>query len=255
MIRSYCKETYKSDLQAWPDKWGMNFNPSKCVVLRVTRPRSKSLTFDYILKGQPLVQVPSTPYLGVCLSETLEWGDHVNKIYSKANSTLGFLRRNLKACPLKLRETAYVAMVRSSLEYCSAVWDPFRQKDINKLEKIQRSAARFVTQNYIQNSSVTSLIQKLGWVDLQTRRTNSRLQCMFKIVNKLVEIPVRDHLIPADKRTRGGHHQAYKHIRANTTLGQNSFWHRTIPDWNSLSSATIDAQTMAAFKGRLADRV
>ena len=101
---------------------------------------------------------------------------------SSANSTLGFLRRNLKACPPKLRETAYFSLVRSSLEYSSAVWDPFRQKDIDKLEKIQRSAARFVTQNYRQTASVTSLIQNLGWTDLKTRRKNSRLVSMFKIL-------------------------------------------------------------------------
>ena len=70
--------------------------------------------------------------------ETLEWKAHINKITSKANSTLGFLRRNLKECPPKLRETAYLSPVRSSLEYSSAVWDPFRQKDVTKLEKIQR---------------------------------------------------------------------------------------------------------------------
>ena len=99
---------------------------------------------------------------------------HINRITSKANSTLGFLRRNLKACPPKLRETAYFSLVRSSLEYSSAVWDPFRQKDIDKLEKIQRSAARFVTQNYRQTASVTSLLQNLGWTDLKTRGKNSR---------------------------------------------------------------------------------
>ena len=36
------------------------------------------------------------------------------------------------------------------------------QKVINKLEKIQRAAARFVTQNYRQTASVTSLIQSLA---------------------------------------------------------------------------------------------
>ena len=156
---------------------------------------------------------------GVCLSETLEWEAHINKITSKANSTLGFLRRNLNACPTKLRNTAYFSLVRSSLEYSSAVWDSFRQKDIDKLEKIQ-AAARFVTQNYRQTSNVTSLIQNLGWTDSKTRRKNTRLLCMFKILNELVEIPIIDRLIPADKRTRGGHNQAYKHIRATTTLEQ-----------------------------------
>ena len=110
----------------------------------------------------------------------------INKIPSKANSTLGFLQRSLEACPSKLRETAYFSLVRSSLEYSSAVWDPFRQKDIDKLEKNQRAAARFVTPDYRQTASVTSLIQNLGWTDLKTRRTNSRLLCMFEILNELV---------------------------------------------------------------------
>ena len=39
---------------------------------------------------------------------------------------------------------------------------------------------------------------------------------MFKILNELVEIPINDRLIPADRRTRGGHNQAYKHLRAIT---------------------------------------
>ena len=89
---------------------------------------------------------------------------------------------------------------------------------------------------------MTSLIQNLGWTDLETRRKNSRL-----------EIPINDRLIPADRRTRGGHNQAYKHIRANTTLGQNSFLHRTIPDWDSLPAAAIESKTVAAFKSQLVD--
>ena len=71
---------------------------------------------------------------------------------------------------------------------------------------------------------------------------------MFKFLNELVKNPINDRLIPADRRTRGGHNQAYKHIRANTTLGQNSFWHRTIPDWNSVPAAAIESKTVAAFK-------
>ena len=71
---------------------------------------------------------------------------------------------------------------------------------------------------------------------------------MFKLLNELVEIPINDRLIPADRRTRGGHNQAYKHIRANTTLGHNSFWHRTIPDWNSFPAAAKESKTVAAFK-------
>ena len=112
-----------------------------------------------------------------------------------------------------------------------------------------------MTQNYRQTASVPSLIQNLGWTDSKTGRKNSRLVSMFKILNELVETPINDRLIPADRRTRGGHNQAYKHLRANTTLGQNYFWHRTIPDWNSLPAAAIESKTVAAFKSQLVDKV
>ena len=136
---------------------------------------------------------------------------------------MGFLRRNLEACPPKLRETAYISLVRSSLEYFSAVWDPFREKDSGKLEKNLRSAARFVTQNYRQTASVTSLIQNLGWTDLKTRRKNYRLVSMLKILNELFEIPINDHLIPVDRKTRGG-----RNIRPINILELTPHWHKIL---------------------------
>ena len=42
-----------------------------------------------------------------------------------------------------------MSLVRSTLEYSFIVWDPYLQKDIDKLQKVQRQAARFITGNYI----------------------------------------------------------------------------------------------------------
>ncbi len=97
------------------------------------------------------------------------------------------------------------------------------------------------------------MIRNLGWTDLHVRRKNSRLVYLYKILNGLVAIPVSDQLIPADKRTRGGHSKSFKHIRSTTTVGQNSFLARTIPEWNLLPTAAVQAKSVAAFKGRLAD--
>ena len=135
-------------------------------------------------------------------------------------------------------------MVRSLLKYSCPVWDPYRQGDIDKLNKIQRAAARFLTNNYQCKSIVTALIQDLGWTDLQTRRKNFRLISLYKILNRLIAVPVRDLLTPADERTRGGHKKSFKHIRANTTLGQNSFLYKTIPDWNHLTTLDLNDKSI-----------
>jgi hypothetical protein len=38
--------------------------------------------------------------------------------------------------------------VRPSVEYASAVWDPYTRNQINQLEQVQRRAARFVNNNF-----------------------------------------------------------------------------------------------------------
>ena len=60
-------------------------------------------------------------YLGVTISNDLSWANHISNITAKANRTIGFLRRNIHACPKEVKET----LVRPSIEYASAVWDPF----------------------------------------------------------------------------------------------------------------------------------
>ena len=65
-------------------------------------------------------------------------------ITAKASRTVGFLWRNLYNCTEEIREATYYTLVHPTLEYASAVWDPFRTTDINRLEQVQRRAAQFV---------------------------------------------------------------------------------------------------------------
>ena len=84
----------------------------------------------------------------ILLTYSLKWKTHKNSICKKANSTLGFLRRNLCQCPKSCRKNAYLVVVCFKVEYGSIIWDPYNQSDIDRLERIQRSAARFITRDY-----------------------------------------------------------------------------------------------------------
>ena len=110
-------------LENWGSKWGMRFNAAKCNIMRMSR-KQTPISTQYELSGQVLEEVKDAKYLGVTVSDDLEWTKHINAITTKANSKLSFLRRNLKGCPEKLRETAYFALVRSFLEYSATVWHP-----------------------------------------------------------------------------------------------------------------------------------
>ena len=116
-------------LQQWAARWQMKFNSKKCYIMKIHRARvSKSSSYSFC--NTELEQVKHNPYLGVMLSDDSRWGEHVDRTVKKANSTLGFLRRNLRQCPPKLKELAYNSLVRSVLEYACCVWDPHLVKDI-----------------------------------------------------------------------------------------------------------------------------
>ncbi len=68
---------------------------------------------------------------------------HIEYVRSKANRVLGLLRRNLKECPKRSK-----SMVKSLLEYASAVWDLHIYNDTTRIDQIQRGAARFVKHDY-----------------------------------------------------------------------------------------------------------
>ena len=53
----------------------------------------------YTLEGTDLDNVESIKYLGVAITSDLRWNTHVSNVCTKANRTLGFLRRNLYSCP------------------------------------------------------------------------------------------------------------------------------------------------------------
>ena len=105
----------------------MEFHPDKCTVLRVTN-KKKTIDARYQLHGHMLESVTSTKYLGLTFINKLQWDQHINYITTKANKTLGFLRRNLKIpSSIGIKEQAYFTLARPLVEYASTVWDPYKQ--------------------------------------------------------------------------------------------------------------------------------
>ena len=134
-------------LVEWAKLWQMAFNPSKCYILRVLRTKYPFI-HQYTTLGHTLQAVDHYPYLGVSLSEDLNWKLHILNITNKANSTLGFVKRNLHHCSQKVKDQAYKSLVRPTLEYGCTVWDLYRAYQKSWLEQVQRRAVRFETRTY-----------------------------------------------------------------------------------------------------------
>ena len=220
-------------LGSWARKWGMRFQPVKCNMMQLTRKRIKKIHASYTLEGTNLENVESIKYLGVTITSDLRWNTHVSNVCTKANRTLGFLRRNLHSCPQEVKEAAYKGLVRPVLDYGSSVWDPPGVVLQEELESVQKRAARFVTGNYdYETGSMTGILGQLKWESLKKRRKDNRLILLYKGLKGKASVPT-DDLIPKTRRCRNQHSMAFQTPIANTDVYKGSFFPQTIRDWNA----------------------
>ena len=123
-------QTDLNKLGIWEKKWKMEFLPGKCNVLTISR-KPNPIKYNYSLHGHTLESVQSAKYLGCLISSELCWTKHINSIFGKANTTLGFPRRNLNIGSTTVKQNAYNSLVRPIVEYASTAWDPYTQNDIH----------------------------------------------------------------------------------------------------------------------------
>ena len=189
----------------------MKFNVDKCFVLRITNSK-QPIHYNYSLNSTILQETNSHSYLGVEICSNMKWNNHISHIAANANRSLGFIKCKpswLYRGNKEQKNIAYRSLVQPSLEYCSAVWDPYTVDQIYHLEAVQRRAARFIKNNYDRRSSVTTMMQELNWPPLATRRKIAWI-CLFqKAYEGHLAIPVQNLLHPVTRFTRNLHSKSF----------------------------------------------
>ena len=66
----------------------------------------------------------------------------------------------------------------------AAVWDPVLKGDVDRVERIQRQAVRFITGDYNSNTpgSISKLLHRSRLPSLQERQKQLRLDPFYKVV-------------------------------------------------------------------------
>ena len=252
-------------LVKWSNDWLMEFHPSKCKLLRVTRSRTPP-TNDYTINDTPLESVSSTKYLGVTISSNLKFNKHARQVRGSAEASLNMLKRNLRIRNPELKTAAYNTYVRPRAEYAVGAWDPWtggvkqdgthKEKptgDIGKIEMIQRKAARWVLNkdgHRYRDASVSSMLDQLKWRSLEQRRVDTRLTMLWKIRNEKVHIS-SSLLIPNTGILHSAHPHRYVPVGKHNADQYNSFFPRTIRQWNRLDSDVALGTCLETFKRRV----
>ena len=219
-----------NSLAQWETDWQMKFNVAKCHSMRVTRHLPSNQThFSYSLHEQTLEQVRSAKYLGLTITDDLEWGQHISEISCKATKTFCFLRRNLALAPRHTKDVAYKTLVRPQLEYAAPIWYPYDETETKRWRKCRRQQPGGPAMWNM--SSVDDMLDELEWPSLEDRRVKSSLTFCYKIHSGTVSLDKDRYLTPAPnlRSTRASHNSQYTRYMAYSDALKNSFFPEDYP--------------------------
>jgi len=165
----------------------------------------------------------------------------VSAISAKASSTMGWLKKGFLSRDPVIWSKLYTTYVRAPFEFAAPVWNPYSIGDIEKLEKVQRTATK-ITQE-MKGRSYKDRLEALGLTTLEDRRERGDGIQMFKIVNSIEKVNWHKGPISAtqtDRPVRIGSRRLQREMVKNCAQRYHFFTNRIVNAWNRLPDHAVE---------------
>ena len=135
--------------------------------LNLSCSRHHSNTYQIKCNEKAVKRVQCTKLLGIHFDENLSWKDHVNNVVKSCYGTLRILRQFKRFTPLNVRKTLAETLVLSKISYYNVVYAQLPNYQINRLQRIQNTAAGYVLNWYVQ---IDNAIKQLKWLPIKKNK-------------------------------------------------------------------------------------
>ena len=239
-------QTNLDKLSNWAKTWQMTFNTEKCKVLHIGYRNEKN---NYVMDGSQLRSTDKENDLGVTITSNLKPSQQCSEVVKKANKLVGFIGRSIEYKSKATIVTLYNSLVRPIMEYCVQAWCPYYQKDIAKLERVQRRLTKMIPS--LRNKPYEERLKELDLFPLQHRRLRGDLIQVFKIIRGIDNMDCTKYFsVDNSNYTRGnGCKIIGKSFSSNES--KHFFFNRIVNLWNGLPRDVIECSTVDTFKRHL----
>ena len=191
--------------------------------------------------------------LGVTLDSELNFHEHISKIISSCNYQIHLAWKIRKYLSHDAAIKLMIATVLSRLDYCNSVLINLPTKELKRLQKVQNSAARFVTQ-CDRLTPMTPILKRLHWLPVEYRIRHKLLSIVHKCVygdapSYLKEI-LKEYKPVRTLRSSTENLLEVPNINMST-VGGRAFSVAGPKHWNTLPPALRNIKELSVFKHRL----
>ena len=233
-------------LTVWQDMWLLSFNTNdeKCKVMHVGKNNPQC---EYTLNGITLPVVEHEKDLGVHVTNTLKWDDHIMKSISKANQCIAWVSRSVISRSPDVMVNIYKTLIRPHLEYCVQLWSPCPRYGnwglIMAIEGVQRKYTRLIDGVGLLNYE--ERLKELKLTTLLERRARGDLIETYRIISGIANYGTN-----LFTKSRSGLNLIVA-PGGNNNSQHDFFARRVVSYWNKLPSEVKNASSVESFKARL----
>ena len=136
--------------------------------------------------------------LGIKITPSINWSPHINQLADKARQLISWVLSVFKDRSEETMMCLYISLIRSRLEYCSALWHPSRMEDIITLESVQRLFTSKIAG--LSELSYHERLRILKIMSLQRRRERFIIIQVWKVLNEVSPNDLNFEVINSSRR-------------------------------------------------------
>ena len=221
-------------------------NPSKFQAIVLSKSKGNIRT-SFHIKDIVINSKESVELLGVTFDEKLKFDCHISKLCRRACGQLNALFRFKRYLSPDSKKLAVNSFILSNFNYCSLIWNFSSSYSLNKIERIQERALRFLCEN--NTKSYNDLLNDLGKCTMKTKRMRALATEIFKTLNNINPLYMK-HIFYQSTLRRS---ERLKYNLEVPKLNLIKYGRKSLrvlgPSlWNSLPNDVKSLQTLTQFK-------
>ena len=176
-----------SDLHTWFCNNGLALNPNKSEAIHFStaqRARFTEPVAAVSVAGTTVGTSDSIKTLGILLDNRLSFTPHIQSLTKSCNFHIRALRHIRSSLTDDMAKSIGTSLVTSRLDYCNSLLYGCSKSNIDKVQRLQNSLARVVTNSRTFNSSSSQLLHDLHWLPIKHRIDFKIALLTFKLLGR-----------------------------------------------------------------------
>ncbi|KAK7103227.1 hypothetical protein V1264_018173 [Littorina saxatilis] len=243
-----------SDVKQWMTQNKLQLNDSKTEALLVGGRGASDQAPKLTIGHSEITFSKSVRNLGVMFDDELSMRVHVNKVCQLAYYELRKISTIRHYLSQQATQTLVTSLVLSRLDYGNSLLAGIPDTLLNKLQKVQNSAARLVFR-CPKRTHTTPLLRALHWLPIAQRIDYKLSSMCYNVFNQTAPHALTEILTvytPSRSLRSSADTKMLKVPRRNKkTQGQRAFSYIGPVTWNSLPLSVRDSDTPTQFKSSL----